>query len=336
MQERYERKRVMPRVIAVTSGKGGVGKSNFVLNVGISLAMMDTRVQILDADLGLANLDVLMGIRPHSTLEDVIFGKQDLNDIIIETDYKIELIPGCSGTQDMADLSKEQIQELVKKVSRGSKEADCLLVDTAAGISTGVISFLMAVPEVIVGVSSEPTSLTDAYALIKVLKKNGYSGRISMFSSMVKNSASGHVIYKKIASAARRFLDTPVGFLGSVYYDEKLTRAVTDQVPAIVRFPTSNISRCYRVIALTLLGQNSVQTDYDKFWTRLVNMITKGPRAKTVKAVAFKGHNGEGTIEDTIHNILDEQRRTRFLLERILATIEHDVDSSCSKQPLPL
>ena len=316
----------MPRVIAVTSGKGGVGKSNFALNVGISLAMMDTRVQILDADLGLANLDVLLGIRPHRTLEDVIFGRQDLKDIIIETDYKVELIPGCSGTQDMADLSPEQIQNLANKVGRGTKETDCLLVDTAAGISTGVISFLMAVPEVIVGVSSEPTSLTDAYALIKVLKKNGYSGRITMFSSMVKSSASGHAIYKKIASAAQRFLDMPVGFLGSVYYDEKLTWAVSDQVPAIVRFPTSNISRCYRVIALTLLGQNSVHADYDKFWSRLLNMIMKGPRPQTLRAGSFNGQNGEGAIEETIHSILDEQRKTRVLLERLVAKIEHDSD----------
>lgn len=323
---------VMPRVVAITSGKGGVGKSNFVLNVGISLAMMDTRVQILDADLGLANLDVLMGIRAHSTLEDVIFGKMDLNDIIIETDYKIELIPGCSGTQDMADLSAERIHDLVRTISKGTRDTDCLLVDTAAGISTGVISFLMAVPEVIVGVSAEPTSLTDAYALIKVLKKNGYDGKISMFSSMVKNSASGHTIYKKIASASQRFLDTPVGFLGSVYYDEKLTRAVSDQVPAIVRFPTSNISRCYRVIALTLLGQNSAQADYDKFWTRLLNMIMKGARPKTARGVSFNGHNGEGSIEDTIHNILDEQRRTRFLLERLVAKIERDIGSSGSGQ----
>jgi flagellar biosynthesis protein FlhG len=318
----------MPRVVAITSGKGGVGKSNFVLNVGIALAMMDNRVQILDADLGLANLDVLLGIRPQRTLEDIVQGRADINDIIIQTDYKIELIPGCSGTQDMADLTKEQIQELVKKVGFGSKDADCLLVDTASGISTGVISFLMAVPEVIVGVSSEPTSLTDAYSLIKVLKRNGYTGRITMFSSMVKNSVAGHTIYKKIASAAQRFLDTPVGFLGSVYYDEKLKRAVSDQVPAIVRFPTSNISRCYRVIALTLLGQNTVQIDYDKFWTRLLNMIMKGSKPKTMKAVSLNSRDRGESLERTVHDILDEQRRTRFLLERLVAKMERDVDFS--------
>lgn len=322
----------MPRVVAVTSGKGGVGKSNFVLNVGISLAMMENRVQILDADLGLANLDVLLGIRAHNTLEDVVFGKLDLNDIIIETEYKVELIPGCSGTQDMADLPSEKIHDLVSKASKGTRDTDFLLVDTAAGISSGVISFLMAVPEVIVGVSAEPTSLTDAYSLIKVLKKNGYSGKISMFSSMVHNSSSGHTIYRKIASAAQKFLDTPVVFLGSVYYDDKLVRAVSDQVPAVVRFPTSNISRSYRVIALTLLGQNSAEADYDKFWTRFLNMVMKGTRPRKARTVSFNGSSTDGSIEDTIHDILDEQRRTRFLLERLVARIEHDIDPSKSGQ----
>ncbi len=324
----------MPRVIAITSGKGGVGKSNFVLNVGISLAMMDNRVQILDADLGLANLDVLLGIRPHRTLEDVVLGRAELNDIIIRTDYKIDLIPGCSGTQDMADLSGEQIHNLVKSVSRGAGDTDYLLVDTSSGISTGVISFLMAVPEVIVGVSPEPTSLTDAYALIKVLKRNGYDGRIAMFSSMVKNSAAGHTIYKKIASASRRFLDTPVGFLGSVFSDEKLTRAVSDQVPAIVRFPTSDIARCYRVIALTMLGQNTPQADYDKFWSRLLNMIVRSAKPRERAAESFNGPEREGSLEHTIHDILDEQRRTRFLLERIVARIERDLDSPSRQGPV--
>jgi flagellar biosynthesis protein FlhG len=313
---------IMTRVIAVTSGKGGVGKSNFVLNVGISLAMMESSVLILDADLGLANLDVLLGIRPHRTLEDVILGRAQLRDIIIRTDYHVDLIPGSSGTQDMADLSKEQIGSLIGAVRNCCRDVDFLLVDTSSGISSAVISFLLAVPEVTVGVSPEPTSLTDAYSLIKVLKRNNYPGRVSMFASMVKNSTAGHTLYKKISSATQRFLDIQVEYLGSVYIDEKLTRAVSDQVPAIVRFPTSDISRCYRVIALTMLGQKSVSVDFDKFWTRLIAMIMKAAKPKAVKAVAFNGTNLPGSLEQTFHDILDEQRKTRILLERLITRIE--------------
>lgn len=312
----------MTRFIAVTSGKGGVGKSNFVLNVAIGLAAMESSVLILDADLGLANLDVLLGVRPHKTLEDVVLGRATLQDIIIRTDYRIGLIPGSSGTQDMADLDRHQIGNLLSAVSEVTRDTDFLLIDTASGISTSVVSFLMAVPEVVVGVSDEPTSLTDAYALIKVLKRNGYEGRISMFASQAKNSAAGHTIYKKISSAAQKFLDFQVEFLGSIYMDDKLPRAVKDQVPAIVRYPTSDIARCYRVVALTLLGQKSVSADIEKLWSRLVAMIMKAGRPKAMRAVSFNGDASARAMEKTLQDILDEQRKTRILLERLLATIE--------------
>jgi len=316
----------MTRVIAVTSGKGGVGKSNFVLNVAISLAAMDSSVLILDADLGLANLDVLLGVRPLRTIEDVILGRSNLNDIIVRTDYRIGLIPGASGTQDMADLGREEIERLLNSVREISRETDFLLIDTSSGISSAVVSFLMAVPEVVVGVADEPTSLTDAYALIKVLKRNGYDGRISMFASMVKNSTSGHNLYKKISSATQRFLDIQVDYLGSIYSDDKLVRAVSDQVPAVVRFPTSDIARCYRVIALTLLGQKGVSVDLDKFWSRLVNMIVKSAKPKVARAVSFNGeaHPPGKNLEKTFLDILDEQRKTRLLLERLLSRIEKE------------
>jgi len=129
----------MTRVIAVTSGKGGIGKSNFVLNVAISLAAMESNVLILDADLGLANLDVLLGVRSHKTLEDVVLGRAKLNDIIIKTDYRIGLIPGASGTQDIADLGKEEIGNLLEAVKEISQDTDFLLIDTSSGISTGVV-----------------------------------------------------------------------------------------------------------------------------------------------------------------------------------------------------
>jgi len=309
-------------VLAITSGKGGVGKSNFVLNVAIALAAMESNVLILDADLGLANLDVLLGLRPQRTLEDVVLGHASIGDIIVKTDYRVGLIPGSSGTQDMADLDKRQVGNLLGAVREITQDTDFLLIDTASGISSSVVSFLMAAPEVVVGVSDEPTSLTDAYALIKVLKRNGYEGRISMFASQAKNSAAGHTIYKKISSAAQKFLDIQVEFLGSIYADDKLPRAVKDQVPAIVRYPTSDIARCYRVVALTMLGQKSVSADLEKLWTRLVAMIMKAGRPKAMRAVSFNGEVSARSMEKTLQDILEEQRKTRILLERLLEALE--------------
>ncbi len=317
----------MPRVIAVTSGKGGVGKSNFVLNVGIALAMMDCTVQILDADLGLANLDILLGVRPMRNLDDVVSGSTALEDIIVKTDYGVDLIPGSSGEQSMADLDEANLDSLIKAVGDISRDKDFLLVDTGAGISKSVVSFLMAVPEVLVAVSSEPTSLTDAYALIKVLIKNGFEGRISIFASEVKDGSEGRAIFKKVSSAAQRFLHVQLDYAGCVCRDEKLKLAVGEQVPVIDRFPSAEISRCYRVIATTMLGQEAEEISNDKLWSRMVRMMFNASKPRKLVPVNGGQSNPAPAVQGDdkmLQAILDEQRRTRLLLERILYNIEHD------------
>ncbi|MCD6279980.1 MAG: MinD/ParA family protein [Deltaproteobacteria bacterium] len=322
----------MPRVIAVTSGKGGVGKSNFVLNVGIALGMMDNRVQLLDADLGLANLDVLMGLRPLRTLEDVVLGKCNIEDIILKTDYGVELLPGSSGVEDMADLPREKIAGLIKQISKVSGDADFILVDTASGISSTVLSFLLGVPEVVVGVAPEPTSLTDAYAMIKVLTKNGFKGRVSVFPSMVKDSTKARNLYRKISSAAQRFLDMKVDYAGYVCMDDKLPQAVADQVPVIVRFPTSEIARCYMMIASTLLGQEAGYPDMDRFWSRLIQMIIKRPKKKVHRGVSIGAEDRVKSLEAALRDMLDEQRKTRILLERLVTRMEQTSEELMSKK----
>ncbi len=319
----------MPRIVAVTSGKGGVGKSNFVLNVGIALAMMDCSVQILDADLGLANLDVLLGERPLRSLDDVVMGNARIEDIIIKTEYGVNLIPGSSGTQEMTNLSQPEIDKLVQSVAGVSGKADFLLVDTGAGISKSVISFLLAVPEVMVAVSPEPTSLTDAYALIKVLNKNGFSGRLTMFASSVKDSSEGRAIYKKIASAAQRFLNFQVEYSGCVVRDDKLGLAVSEQSPVIARYPSSEIARSYRVIATTLLGQEAEIFNEEKFWNRLVKMMLVAAKPKQQRVVPLQ-NRPRGGVDGMLQAILDEQRRTRILLERIVFNLEKQQEK---KQP---
>jgi len=325
----------MPRIIAVTSGKGKTGKSNLVLNVGIALGMMNNRVQILDTDVGPAKIDTLLGISPRWELEDVVHGEADVEDLIIRTDYKVEFIPARSGIQEIADITKPQVVKHSRAISESSRNTDFLLVDTGSGISTAVISLLMAVPEVIVGVSPEAASLTEAYSLIKILKKNGFEGRLSIFASMVKDSASGRLIYRKISSAAQRFLDTHVGYVGCVWVDEKLKKAVTEHEPVIVRFPTADVSRCYRVIATTILSQLNAAVDYEKFWTCFLGLIIKTPKPKTMRTAPYKGENKVSSLETTIEHILDEQRRTRLLLERLVHKIDQgSLDSEFSDGPI--
>lgn len=315
---------IMPRVIAITSGKGGVGKSNFAINVGIALAMMDNRVQILDADLGLANLDILLGIRPQKTLEDVVLGHADIRDIVIQTDYRIEIIPGSSGQQSMANLKADRLHDLIGSIMEVSSNADFLIVDTGAGISSTVIAFLMALKEVVVGVTPEPTSLTDAYSLIKVLNNNGFDGKIDIFASMTTDIAMGRTIHKKISSAAQRFLNIPIGYLGCVCKSSQLPMAVKDQVPVIVRFPSSEIARSYRILATKLLGHQGMVIDHEKFWSRLLKMLVTAAPTRKVRTISFNGDSTPDPFEKTIHDILDEQRRTRLLLERLVSQMDQD------------
>ncbi len=315
--------RNMPRMIAITSGKGGIGKSSFVLNVGISLAKMEFRVLLVDGDLGLANLDILMGIMPQKSLEDAILDRAELKDIILPTDYKIKLLPASSGLVDMADLPEERIFRLVGDLIEVSKDMDFILVDTTSGMASNLISFLIAVPEVIVGINPEPTSLTETYGLIKTLKSNVYGGKISVFSSMVDDYAAGHALFKKISSASQRFLDTQIEYVGPVCNDERLHMAIAEQVPVVVRFPTSDIARCYRVIATTLLAHEPQPINIERFWARFIHMVRDITRPQIMKEISFDVEQvKENSLEKTMDAILEEQRRTRLLLERLLFLME--------------
>jgi flagellar biosynthesis protein FlhG len=316
----------MARVIAVTTGKGGVGKSNFVLNVGICLAKMDYRVLLLDGDLGLSNLDILMGLMPQKSLEDVLLGKVPVDRIIVETDYKVKLLPASSGLVDWADLPEEKIHDLVHKLMLASTEVDFILVDTSSGTSAHQIAFLSCLSEIILGIRDEPTSVTENYGLIKALKNAGFDGRLAFFSSMVPDYVSGHTLFKKLSTPAQRFLDMPVDYMGPVCLDERLQTAVTEQVPVVVRFPTSDIAKCYRVIASTLISQVSQAINLERFWNAFIHMVKEISLPKSLREVSFDFEPPKDTntqaLEKTMDAILEEQRRTRQLLERLVYIME--------------
>ena len=310
------------RVLSVSSGKGGVGKSSIVVNLAVAFAQLGKKVLIMDADLGLANIDVLLGLTPKENIAHVLEGKRQLREVIINGPGGVRIMPASSGVQQLTRLTDEQKLLMLEMLDELESEIDIFLVDTGAGISDTVLYFNLAAQEKIVVITPEPTSLTDAYALIKVLKANGYTGRVSLFASQVKSSAEGHAVYRKIFSASQRFLDVPVEFLGSVPYDRKLQLAVKDQVPVSVRYPTSDVARCYRVLALALLGQEAVGVDLERFWTRLVTLVTKARKPRTMRAVSFNGVSDTASLEKTFQDILSEQRKTRLLLERLVSSME--------------
>ena len=193
------------RVIAVTSGKGGVGKTNVSVNLSAALAAAGERVLLMDADLGLANVDVLLGLSPEFDLQHVINGEKALDEVVIPGSAGFQLIPASSGVEHMAELTTLQQASLITAFSELKTPIDTLIVDTAAGISGSVVSFAKACQEVIVVVCDEPTSLTDAYALIKVMSTRHGVSRFQMLANMVKDENQGLLLYDKLLNTCDRF-----------------------------------------------------------------------------------------------------------------------------------
>ena len=237
------------KVVAVTGGKGGVGKSNVTLNVGMSLAAQGKRVLILDADLGLANIDVMLGLRVHKNLSHVLSGQCSLDEIIVEGPNGLMIIPATSGTQSMVELSASEHAGLIRAFSELKTPIDILLVDTAAGISDMVMSFARAAQDVMVVVCDEPTSITDAYALIKLLSREYGVFRFRIVANMVRSLREGQDLFTKLTRVTDRFLDASLELVACVPYDNNVRQAVKKQKVVVDAFPKSPASLAFRALA---------------------------------------------------------------------------------------
>ena len=237
------------QVIAVTGGKGGVGKTNVSVNLGVSLARIGRRVTLLDADLGLANIDVLLALKPLHNLKDVVSGNCRLADVLIEGPSGINVVPAASGLQEMVRLGAREHAGLITAFSEIAHLMDVLLIDTAAGISDEVMSFLCAAQEILVVVCNEPTSITDAYALIKVLNQRYGIDRVRVLINMVRADEDGQKIFNKLQKVTDRFLDTTLLFAGGISYDNHVRRAAQKQRAVVDLYPSSKISEDFLRLA---------------------------------------------------------------------------------------
>lgn len=237
------------RVIAVTSGKGGVGKTNLSVNLGLALAEQGKRVALLDADMGLANVDVLLGMYPKFNLSHVLRGEKSLNEIIVTGPSGLQVIPASSGLQHMSDLSTVEQAAVIRAFSEIDQDLDVLIVDTAAGISSSVVNFARACQEVIVVVCDEPTSLTDAYAFIKLLNRDYGLSRFHILTNMVQSAQQGQNLFQKLIKVTDRYLDVTLQFAGAVPYDEYLRKAVQQQSPVVAAYPRSKSSLALKNVA---------------------------------------------------------------------------------------
>jgi flagellar biosynthesis protein FlhG len=261
------------RVIAITSGKGGVGKTSIVGNLGYAFAKTGKKVLILDADLGLGNLDVLLGLAPKFNLSHVILGEKSIEEILIEGPGKMKILPASSGIQELTSLTKDQKVQILKQLDSLIGSVDVLLIDSAAGISSNVMDFNATAQEIVVVVSPEPTSITDAYALMKVLSLK-YSGKAcKLMVNMVRRPEEGREVFRQLQLVTDRFLDISIEYLGYVMFDEKVIRGVKSQRIVSEIYPNSEASRCFKDISRKVSNMsplNIPKGNSHLFWNHLM------------------------------------------------------------------
>ncbi|MFT5163628.1 MAG: flagellar biosynthesis protein FlhG [Alteromonadaceae bacterium] len=241
------------KVIAVTGGKGGVGKTNVSLNVAIALGMQGKKVLVLDADLGLANCDVMLGLRVEKNLSHVLSGECELDDILVTGPGGIRIVPATSGSQSMVELSSAEHAGLIRAFSELRSKYDVLIIDTAAGISDMVLSFSRAAQDILVVVCDEPTSITDAYALIKLLNRNHQVYKFKIAANMVRSLREGQELFAKLSKVTDRFLDVSLELSAIIPFDENIRKSVRKQKAIVEVFPKSPASIAYRTLATRIV-----------------------------------------------------------------------------------
>ena len=238
---------VLSRVITITSGKGGVGKSNLAINLAISLSRLGKKVIVLDADFGLANIEVMLGIRPQYNLSDLMFRGRSLSEIITKGPENVGFISGGSGIREMTSLTREQLINLSARLSELDRQADVVIIDTGAGISENVMEFVMSSAEVFFIATPEPTSITDAYALLKTLNHQPEFTRehchIKLIANKVNNEKNGKELFEKLSVVADKFLNISLEYMGAIPSDTNMSKAVMKQQPLTIAYPNSQAAR---------------------------------------------------------------------------------------------
>ncbi len=313
----------MTQTIVITSGKGGVGKTNISVNAAIELAQRGHRTCLFDADLGLANVNILLGIDPANTLDDYIFGDKDLDEIIIQTKFGIDVIPGSSGIEKIANLERDQISDLVSSFSQ-IKGYDYFLIDTSSGIARGVIGFCLAGTETIIVITSESTSLTDAYALLKVMSLHNYSGTVKILVNKSPSIPHAKETYLRFKEVVNKHLKIRIAPGGIILNDFNIEKSVSRQQPILALFPDSLASQCIKAVVSNLVkndAKKDTDDDFSEFWQRYFEFSLLDP-AQPEKAV-------DDMTNKTVSQAIDPEESS------CQPSAEPPTESPTVPQPLP-
>ncbi len=283
---RSRRETGLPKIIAVTSGKGGTGKTNFVINTAIGLAQKGLKVYVIDADLGTANVDVLLGISSRSTISDLVDGsKTDIMEIVVEGPGGIRIVPGGSGLQSLTELSEKELDRVIGLFSPLEDHADIILIDTGSGISRSVVNFAVAADEIIVVINPEPHSITDAYAILKVLSTKEKRPPVKMVFNMVESPKEARDVAFKLLEVTGRFLDIKPEPLGYILKDPNVVKSIKMCKPFILHNPSAPASKCVMSIVEKInplaSGKSPVPLNTEGFFSKLRSFFSAEQRIKS-------------------------------------------------------
>lgn len=270
------------RVMTVTSGKGGVGKSNTAINLAVQFRKMGKKVIILDADFGLANIEIMFGAVPKHNLFDLIYQGKNIREIITWGPMEVGFISGGSGIAGMSNLSKDYLNYIIKNLSELDTIADIILVDTGAGIADAVLEFLVASGEILLVTTPEPASITDSYSLLKALNRHprfsNEDTQVKIIANKVESPNEGNMLFNKLNSVVNRYLKIPIVYLGAVPQDSQLTRSVMQQTPVCIQAPASKSAAAYEMIAAGLLNPEKCKNVPKRGMTAFFSHIMTGKR----------------------------------------------------------
>ena len=312
----------MARIITITSGKGGVGKTSISLNLSLALAAEGFKVCLFDADLGLANVNILTGLYPKKDLESVISGQFSLTDILIKDYQGIDIIPGSSGVEKLADLTRTETGTLISAFL-DLDAYDFFVFDTSAGISSQVLSFCMASHEIILVVTTEPTSLTDAYSMLKVLSKYGYDCPVKVIVNQVTSGKAAQKAYARLKQTVGRFLSAKIQPLGIIASDKNVRASVISQTPFFILFPDTVASRCISAIAEKLIKTQRETQDIplEFFWDNCLSFLEKHHPRKNEKA------KEAGKIDPDIREMISHMESKLSLLIKEVGDIRQFLET---------